>query len=110
MKCSIESMPIVPVKLRSNEKEIITYAMLDSCSTGTFISEDAMERLEAKGADAKVMIRTMNALRIHDTKVVTGLEVSSLNNTNTITLPKTFTRNEIPGTKCEISRLELYGK
>ena len=30
MKCSIESMPIVPVKLRSNGKEIITYAMLDS--------------------------------------------------------------------------------
>ena len=42
MKRSVESLPIVPVRLKTEDKEIITYAMLDSCSTGTFITEDAL--------------------------------------------------------------------
>lgn len=103
-------MVIVPVRLRNNDKEIITYAMLDSCSTGTFISEDAIRRLEAKGTDTKVRIRTMNGPRIHGTKVVTGLVVSDLNGGNFIVFPKTFTRDEIPGTEIEIPRPELSRK
>ena len=35
--CKIGVLPIVPVKIKAKNKEIITYAMLDSCSTGTFI-------------------------------------------------------------------------
>ncbi|XP_028418430.1 uncharacterized protein LOC114543776 [Dendronephthya gigantea] len=107
---SVESMPIVPVRLKSNNKEIITYAMLDSCSTGTFITEEALKRLDGNGTNTRVMIRTMNGPRMHDTKVVTGLVVSDLNGANTITLPKVFTRDEIPGTKNEIPRPELYSK
>ncbi|CAB4008562.1 Hypothetical predicted protein [Paramuricea clavata] len=110
VKFSIESMPIVPVRLRSNDKEIITYAMLDSCSTGTFISEDAVKRLEVNGTDTKVMIRTMNGPKMHDTKVVNGLIVSDLDGANSITLPKVFSRDEIPGRKSEIPRQELCRK
>lgn len=37
---SFESMPIVPVILKSPNAEIVTYAMLDNCCTGTFVLEE----------------------------------------------------------------------
>jgi hypothetical protein len=84
--------------------------MLDSCSTGTFISEDAVKRLEVNGTDTKVMIRTMNGPKWHDTKVVNGLVVSDLDGANSITLPRVFSRDEIPGCNSEIPRQELCRK
>ncbi len=45
-------MPIIPVILRSAEAELVTYAMLNSCSTGTFILEDLREELKIDGVDA----------------------------------------------------------
>ena len=84
--------------------------MFDSCSTGTFITEDAIKQLEAKGTDIKVLMQTMNGPRLHDFKVLIGLVVSDLNGDNSIELPKTFTRDEIPGTETEIPCLELYYK
>ncbi len=105
---SLVSMPIVPVKLKSNNKEILTYAMLDSCSTGTFISEEAFSQLETQGTDTTVMIRTMNGPSVHDSKVVTGLIVTSLNDENSIELPKTYVRNEIPETEAEIPHPESF--
>ena len=53
-------MPIVPVKLRANDKEITTYAMLDNCSTGTFILEDVHRELEAEGTERIVIVNTMS--------------------------------------------------
>ena len=44
---------------------------------------------------------------MYDSKVV---NVSDLNGDNSIELPKTFTRDEIPGTETEIPRPELYRK
>jgi hypothetical protein len=84
--------------------------MLESCSTGTFISEDAVKRLEVNGTDTKVMIQTMNGRKMHDTKVVNGLIVSDLDGANSITLPKVFSRDEIPGCKTEIPHQELCHK
>ena len=103
VKCSIASIPIVPVKLRSNDKETIIYAMLDSCSTGTFITRSKMNWYQS--SDTK-----MYGPRMHDSKIVTGLVVSDLNGDNAIKLPKTFTRDEIPGTETEILRPELSRK
>ena len=72
--------------------------------------ENAVRQLEASGTVTKVMIRTMNGLRMHDTKVVTGLVVSGLDGANNIALPKVYTRDEIPATNKEIPRPDLYHK
>ncbi len=63
-------------------------------STGTFISEEAFSQLETQGTDTTVMIRTMNGPSVHDSKVVTGLIVTSLNDENSIEPPKRDPRNQ----------------
>ncbi|KAK3700746.1 hypothetical protein QZH41_001902 [Actinostola sp. cb2023] len=100
----IKSMPIVPVKLRANNEEIIVYAMLDNCSTGTFVSEDTIRKLNVKGTQTKIAIRTMNGTKVLDSNVITGLVVSDIDGNNCIDLPRTFSREEIPASKEEIPR------
>ncbi len=83
-------MPIVPVKLIADNREVITYAMLDSCSTGTFILDDVRKQLQVEGTDTNVLVNTMNGSKVHQTKVVTGLIVTDLNGNNQVNLPRTF--------------------
>ena len=100
---AVRSMPIVPVKLRANDKEITTYAMLDNCSTGTFILEDVRRELEAEkteanglislislGTETNVIVNTMNGSKVHQTTVVTGLVVMDLSGNDKVNLPRTF--------------------
>ena len=104
------SMPIVPVKLRANNDEVTVYAMLDNCSTGTFVTEETMKSLNVQGTKTKIAIRTMNGTKHLDTEVITGLFVSDVDGKNSIELPKTFTRDDIPATEEEIPRPELARK
>ena len=105
---AVRSMPIVPVKLRVNDKEITTYAMLDNCSTGTFILEDVCRELEAEGTETNV--NTMNGSKVHQTTVVTGLVVMDLSGNNNVNLSRTFSRNVIPASRKEIPMNELVAK
>ena len=84
------SMLIVPVIVRSAETESITYAMLDNCSTGTFILEDLRQELNIDGVDSQISITTMNGDPVHNVKVVKGLTVTDLDGDNSISLPKAF--------------------
>ena len=72
----VESMPIVPVILKSSYAEIITYAMLDNCSTRTSVLEDLLENLKIDGVESNVLVKTMNVQQLHDVKVVKGLMVT----------------------------------
>ena len=44
------NMCVVPVKVQQNQsdKKIIAFAMLDTCSQGTFVPQNLMERLSIK--------------------------------------------------------------
>ena len=53
---SVPAVPIVPVRLRSAEGEVLTYAMLDACSAGSFVLEDIVSGLGVKGADTQLMV------------------------------------------------------
>ena len=110
INCTVTTMPIVPVKLIANEREVITYAMLDSCSTGTFILEDVRRELQIEGTDTNVLVNTMNGSQVHQTKVVTGLIVTDIDGNNRVTLPRTFSRDTIPASKDEIPTEELVAK
>jgi hypothetical protein len=50
---TFSTVPVVPVKLKGNDKELITYAMLDNCSTGTFILEDLRNKLGIDDKDGE---------------------------------------------------------
>ena len=102
-----QSLPIVPVKLQWMDNQISTYAMLDSCSTGTFITEDVYKQLMIQGADTSILLRTMNGQALQDTKAVTGLKVSDLKGENCIELPRTFTRESIPSSENDIPPREM---
>ena len=85
----------VPVRLRSAEGEVLTYAMLDACSTGSFVLEDIVSGLGVKGADTQLMVKTVNGTKLYDAKVLNGLVVSDLKGDNTIQLPKIFTKRDL---------------
>ncbi|CAB4026752.1 Hypothetical predicted protein, partial [Paramuricea clavata] len=100
----VGSMPIVPIIVRSAETELITYAMLDNCSTGTFILEDLRQELNIDGVDSQVSITTMNGNQLHNVKVIRGLAVSDLDGNNSISLPKAFNKLKMPTTIQDIPR------
>lgn len=80
-------MPIVPVRLRSVEGEVLTCAMLDACSTGSFVLEDIV--LGVKGADTQLMVNTVNGAKLY------GVKVSDLKGDNTVQFPKIFTKKDL---------------
>ena len=106
----VSLLPIIPIRLRLKEREVVTYAMLDNCSTGTFITENVRRELNAEGTSSKLILRTMNGTMVQDTIVINGLEVSDLSRTTTIALPKTYTREEIPASTEEIPTQEMAKK
>ncbi|CAB4009732.1 Hypothetical predicted protein [Paramuricea clavata] len=110
INCTVTAMPFVPVKLIANEREVTTYAMLDSCSTGTFILEDVRRELQIEGTDTNVLVNTMYGSQVHQTKVVTGLTVTHIDGNNRVNLPRTFSRDTIPASKDEIPTEELVAK
>ncbi|XP_068676501.1 uncharacterized protein [Montipora foliosa] len=92
---ALTSVPVVPVKLKAGESEVFTYAMLDSCSTGTFIHENVVTTLGVEGADTKLVVKTVNGPVLLDTKVLSGLIVSDINGGNLIQLGKAYTKDDI---------------
>ena len=100
----IGALPIVPVKLTVNGKEVMTYAMLDSCSTGTFIRDDIRKKLGETGTETNLIIKTINGSEHHNSIVLNNLAVTDINGENMIKLPRTYTREEIPASSQEIPR------
>ena len=59
------SMCIVPVKIKSaaQEKDVLTYAMLDNCSQGFFIQEALVKEMQTSGRKATLNLKTLNGER-----------------------------------------------
>ena len=101
------ALPIVPVRLKAAKKEVLTYAMLDSCSTGTFLLEDIAACLDA---DTKLMVKTVDGTQVHDAKALNSLIVTDLNGENRIDLPQTFTKEDISAIEVNVPAPELARK
>ena len=91
----VSAVAIVTVRLRSAESEVVTYAMLDTCSIGSFIFRDIAASLGVKSADTQLMVKTVNGMKLLDTEVLNGLVVSDLNGDNTLQLPTIFTKEDL---------------
>ena len=72
------ALPIVPVKVRAKGQTVYhyTHVLLDSGSTKTFCSEALIEKLDAKGEQAKLSLTTVNSSESTDVELV-ALEVGA---------------------------------
>ncbi|XP_074606450.1 uncharacterized protein LOC141859501 [Acropora palmata] len=104
---ALTAVPVVLVKLKAAESEVVTYAMLDNCSSGTFIHEDVATTLGVEGADTKLMVKTVNGPVLLDTKVLSGLIVSDINGSNSIQLGKAYTKDDIAAVEEDVPVPEL---
>lgn len=91
---------IVPVYLSSvnePEKEILTYALLDTQSDSTFVLEDLAKELNVATQPLQLKLSTMTAVdTVIPSQSVVGLQVRSFHNHNHILLQQAYTRDFIP--------------
>ena len=80
------SMCVVPVKVRhkNSDKEIMTFAMLDTCSQGTFITTSLMEQLNISGIQTFINIKMLIGHQKESSDIVEGLSVSKTTVSNGI--------------------------
>ena len=103
------SMCVVPVKVRhkNSDKDIKAFAMVDTCSQGTFITTSLMEQLNISGMQTFINIKTLIGHQKKSSYIVEGLYISkttvSDGNPKWIKLPSAFSKKEIPVDSCEIA-------
>lgn len=111
----IISMCVVAVNVRhpDSNKIVSTYALLDSCSQGTFVTDEIINELHLSGVNTTVTVKTLNGENTYDSMIVEGLQVSSLKEdqqTMWLSLPKTYTRNELPVSEEDIPTADKLSK
>ncbi|MEL7338835.1 MAG: DUF1759 domain-containing protein [Bacteroidota bacterium] len=102
------SMCVVPVKIRKEgtEQDFHTFAMLDNCSQGTFVTEDLLRKLEIPGTSTRITIKTLSGETSIDSTTVTGLEVSSSLASfqdDWVKLPKCYAQSDLSVSSDEIA-------
>ena len=99
------SMCIVPVKVKHEDGKdtITTYAMLDNCSQGYFIHNNLVKELGFHGVKIILNLKTFHGKKTEITMVVEGVKVTGMSaDDSLLSLPKLYTRMEIPVDKEEI--------
>lgn len=96
-------LSIIPVKVRSQKSGMCveTYAFIDPGSTGTFCTEELQKKLDAKGKPTQIVLNTMGqdkekGQKLFKSVMLTDVEVSGLDESAYIQLPKVFTHSTIP--------------
>ncbi|KAK0131196.1 hypothetical protein N1851_034101 [Merluccius polli] len=108
-KCTMSIVP-VQVKCSKGSKIINTYAFLDPGSSATFCTEKLMTKLNITGQKTNILLRTINQETSTSTYLVNGLEVSALNENNSIALPEVYTQKSMPVDVKNIPRKEKLSK
>ncbi|KAK3727739.1 hypothetical protein QZH41_005198 [Actinostola sp. cb2023] len=107
--CGLTCSLIVPVWLhhRDNpEKRTEVYAILDDQSDVCFITENVCEELGLQGPELKLELGTMHAVESVNTQRIDGLVVSRHDKQVEISLPKSYSRYQIPARREQIPRPE----
>ena len=107
-RSDVISMCIVPVQIKSKDtsKTVHTYALLDSCSLGTFILNQLASDLAISGRKTSITIKTLNGEFISNLTALEGLKVASISEANKewLPLPRTFTRADAPVDNDDITK------
>ena len=115
MKCAsintysdVVSMCIVPVRFKRKDSinEVQTYALLDSCSQGTFILDKLAKAVGTSGRKTSITIKTINGEHTSSSMVIEDLQVANTNNEEDgwIDLPKTYTKPDLPVDKADVTQ------
>lgn len=103
---SCATSSIVPVLISTVEepqREVLTYALLDTQSDSSFILEDLLDDLNAITQPVQLRLSTMTAVdTITASKRVRGLQIRGLQAANSIQLHQAYTRDFIPVDKSYI--------
>lgn len=92
---SVSAHPIVLVRLKSEGREVLTYAMLNACSTRLFVLSDITAMLKVNGMETQLMVKTIKSVKLHNSKVLNGLVVTDLNGDHPVQLLKKFTKEDL---------------
>ena len=67
----------VPVKVQhiNSDKEIMVFAMLDTCSQGTFITTSLMEQFNISGRQIFINIKILTGHQKESSNIIEGLSV-----------------------------------
>ena len=107
-RSDVISMCIVPVQIKSKDtsKTVHTYALLDSCSLGTFILNQLASDLAISGRKTSLTVKTLNGEFISNSTALEGLKVASISEGNKewLPLPRTFTRADAPVDNDDITK------
>lgn len=92
------TLSIVPVQVKTTKGThlVKTYAFLDQGSSDTFCTEALMSELNVNGRKTDILLRTMGDEKQVKTHIVSGLEISRLDDDKFIQLPDVFTQRTIP--------------
>ena len=74
------SMCVVPVRVKhsDSDKEVKTFELLNTCSQGTFVTEDLISKLAVSGVKTSINIKTLNGnQKQSSSSLVQGIMVSA---------------------------------
>ena len=96
------------LRFKESNKEINTFAMLDTCSQGTLATKNLMNQLDINGIRTSIRIKNLIGHQKQSSYLLDRLSVSKLvlgpsGKAKWIRLPSTFTRKEIPVDQSEIA-------
>ena len=104
------SMCVVPVVLRheNSRSDIVTFALLDSCSQATFISEEILSSLSLQTETTDLTINTITSSKTEKCRVASGLKVKGFHSGSGswISLPKSYSKFSIPVDPSEIPTVD----
>lgn len=96
------------VQQRKASANVLTYALIDSQSNATFVTEKLKRALEVDGVASHLRLSTMHQEdEIVECKKVQGLVVTDLKHQVHIPLPKVYTRETIPYKPHQIPKPEV---
>ena len=87
---------VVPVRVHCEGKTVLTYAFLDQGSTHSFCDTKLVQALGATGREENLTLQTLCNPAAKCRGVTLTLSVSSLNDSQSICLPKVFSIENIP--------------
>ena len=99
----VVSMCVVSVRMPHKQSNIAlsTYALLESCSQGTFVTEGVRKEMNLKKKDTTITVKTRNWEVTENSKVIEGSKVSSSTEfgqqiVRLLRLPKSHTIKDTP--------------
>lgn len=103
--CVLSIVPVC-VKAQKGTKTVTTYAFLDPGSSATFATESLLNQLNMYGRNVSISLRTMGHESVVNTRIVAGLEISSLDSNQFVELSEVYSQKDIPVSKDNIPRQE----